>query len=153
VELADYEWTEMMIIDMETEPPVSDLKHLESPEQFSNFSPVVNETVQIKNYSYPVLKIVAQLEGEKRPKNVVQEETHVIIYRDPGDNECRKLALGAVAAALIESAKHRAVSYNQLCELAVQLNPEQTPQETVSYFLTLLEGLRAKNIVLGHRRI
>jgi len=154
VELADYEWTQMTISEMETEPVISELNKLETPEQYASYAPIINQTLALKNYTFPILKIVESLEnGRRPPRNIEPAESHVLIYRDPIEHECYSMTTGCVGAAILEQAQKECVSYSALCQLAVSMNPDTDPQNTVADFLTLLEGLQSKFISLGHRRI
>lgn len=151
-ELVDYEWVEMELLEIDAEPPVSELCGLQSPEQFTQYAPILNPALILRHYRYPMIKIVSQLETSKRlPRNVSPVETNVVIYRDPQNNNCRFLEVGPTAAMVLEKV-HENVSYAELIQLAVSLNAGADPQKVVADFIGMIENFQDIRVFLGNRK-
>lgn len=154
VELADYEWLEMQLLEIDVPVVVEKSVELDSPEAFSDYGPLVNPVMTVKEYQYPICKIVDQLANSKRlPRNVSVAPTFVAVYRDPETNKCRFMELGAVASAVIDAARQGAVSFADLVSLAVSKTPQVDPQIVVSDFLKLMETLQEMRVFIGSKAL
>lgn len=155
IDLADYEWVELEMIEHDGIAPTSQLENLDSPEQFARFGPIINPALKVRTYQYPVISIAERLESGKRKAGKVNaKQSHVVIYRDPAINRCRFLEVGPTAAAILsrvieETAEHRVCTYNELMTLAVSMSAAD-PQKTIADFLGLVEQLQTDRLFLGN---
>jgi hypothetical protein len=149
-ELADYEWIEMEMLEINKDLPQSDLEKLETPEQFTIYSPVVNPAMITRHYQYPIIAIAERIEASKhKPVKVKPGASDVVVYRSPQTNGCRFLSVGPVAAKIIEAARDKKSTYADLISLAVSMNPNDNPTQVVADFLELVEYLQTNHLFLG----
>jgi len=152
-ELADYEWIEMEILEIEAGAPKSDLENLERPEHFTDYRPIVNPAMIMRHYQYPIIAIAERIEASKhKPTKVKPGESDVVVFRSPETHGCRFLSVGPVAAKIIETARADRGSYADLISLAVSLNSNDNPTKVVSDFLELVGSLQANNLFLGNKK-
>ena len=152
-ELADYEWLELEKIE-DTAPFVcGDNSLISSPEQIITMAPIVNATMVIRYYKYPIAEIAARLEsGRKVRKKTQPQDTYLAIFRDPETHKVRFLELGKAACGVVEAASKGLCSYQSLLQLAVSLSPELAPDQAVLDFLQLVEDLQKAFLFTGSQR-
>jgi len=151
-ELADYEWIEMELLELELDQdlPKSELGNLESPEHFTNYRPVVNPAMIMRHYQYPIIAIAERIEASKhKPTKVKPGESDVVVFRSPETNGCRFLSVGPVAAKIIETARDSRMTYAELISMAVSMNANDDPTRVVADFLELVEHLQTNQLFLG----
>jgi hypothetical protein len=154
VELADYEWLELELLEKDVISPPSELETLESPEQFTAFAPIVNPALALRRYNYSIMKIAEEIQNScQKPRNSSRMPTNVVVYRDPCGNRSRFLEVGSVAASIIEMALADNAAYSELISFAVSMNPNHDPQSTVIEFLAMVENLQENHLFLGNRKL
>lgn len=154
VELADYEWLELELLEKDAIPPQSELETLESPEQFADYAPIVNPALALRRYNYSIMKIAEEIESScQKPRNSSRMPTNIVVYRDPCGNRSRFLEVGSVAASIIEMALEGKAPYSELISFAVSMNPNHDPQSTVIEFLAMVENLQENHLFLGNRKL
>lgn len=153
-ELADYEWLELELLEIDVPISIEPAVQLSKPESFTDFAPVTNPVMAVREYEYPIYKIVEQLETSKRlPRNVTAGKSFVAVYRDPRSNRCRFMELGDVAAAVIAAGKDGNVTYADLVALAVARSPQSDPQVVVEDFIALVEKLHDLCLFVGSKAL
>jgi hypothetical protein len=155
-ELADYEWAEMEMLECDEQAPPSELKQLDSVDQFSLYAPIVNPALALRHYRFPIIKVAEQLEsGKRKPAkvNAAKSVVNVVIYRDPQLNRCRFLDVGDVAAAVLERVQTQSTSHTDLIALVLSMSPDVNPQIVIADFLAMIEHFQANRLMLGNRRI
>lgn len=152
LELADYEWVELEMLEKPADIERFPYEPLTSPEQFEKFAPVVNPALLMRKYKYPIPSIVDHLSDECcMPKQVEPSDTYMAIYRDPDTHRCRFMELGELAVGLVESALQAPLSYRELLSTAVARSANPDPQQTVVEFLELVETLQSASLFVGSR--
>jgi uncharacterized protein len=152
-ELADYEWLELEKIDENLVITRGDDSGISTPDQIVTLGPIVNPTLTVRHYRYPIADIAAKLEnGKKVRRKVPAKATHLAIYRDPESHRARFLELGAAAATIVETAHTENGNYQSLLQLAVSLTPELPPDQAVLDFLQLIEDLQTALLFTGSQR-
>jgi hypothetical protein len=154
VDLADYEWTELEVL----EKPVRIIQQtwlpLNSPGDFTNLKPILNPTLVLRQYNYPIVRIVTQLESHsKLPKSIKAKSTNVSIYRDPISAKCKFIELGNTASKIIDSCSGNNATFTDLIKLAIKDNPHSDPQKTVTELLELVEQFQKLSVFVGNKRI
>lgn len=152
-ELADYEWMELEKIEDSSTIVFGDPSPIESPEQIVTMRPVVNPTLIVRHYHYPIPEIAARVQNDlKVRRKTPPKSTHLAIYRDPENHKARFLELGAAASTVVETAKSEQCNYQRLLQLAVSLTPELPPDRAVVDFLQLIEDLQKSYLFTGSER-
>ena len=153
-DLADYEWLELEV--MESPAVIDALEDvtLDSPELFDKFAPVVNPTLAIRKYSYPVSKVVDWVkEDVKLPRRVKRGSEILAVYRLPETNQVRFLELGANACKIIEASIESRTSYSELIKLIVESSQNADPHSMVIEFLQLIETYRELKVFVGSAEV
>lgn len=153
-ELAHYEWIELEKMEADVQIEVFDHETLSSPEQLAKLAPVVNPSLTVKHYHYPIPEIVEILEaGGKLSRKVAREETVVAIYRHPQTHACRFVELGEASEALLEKASQSTISYQELIPLVVSIVKNEDVQKVVIDFLDSIEELQEQMVLVGSKNI
>lgn len=153
-ELADYEWMELAVMERDVTIELFPCEDLSTPHHFDRYAPVVNPTLVVRRYSYPLPAIVDHLrDGCCLPAKVAPSPTAVALYRDPHTHMCRFLELGNLAAAIVCRAAEQPVSYGDLAGAAIAGSPERNPQDTALEFIDLIDSLQEARLFVGSRPI
>lgn len=153
-ELADYEWVELELLEMDKEIIVSHQATLNTPEDFAKFAPIVNPVLVIRSYEYAITRVVDQMEAHERPpKKGLRHKTDIAIYRNPQTNKCKFLETGVTAAKIIDRASTQSSSYADLLSFAISLNCLRDPEKIACEFLGLLEKLHELFVFVGSKQI
>jgi len=153
-ELADYEWIELEIMESDLVAQRGINIQLDSPEKFQEYGPILNSVLVIRNYNYPISKLVDWLRDDVRlPRRIKKCKTNLAIYRDPEELNARFIELGDLAARIIEKISQGTISYAELLAFAVSECGSQDPQETVVQVLELFEELDELKVFLGSRKL
>jgi hypothetical protein len=153
VELADYEWLELELLEHPALIEVYEHTPLSSPEQCALLRPVVNPVLAIRRYKYPITAIVEHLEDNCCiPKDAAPNETAVAVFRDPESHSCRFLEIGEMTARIVEVALESPTSYKDLIELAVA-SGGMDPQQCVIEFLSMVEKLQEVRLLVGSQAL
>lgn len=149
-ELADYEWVELEKMEDPTEIKEGVREAIDSPELFAAWAPIVNQTMTLRHYSYPILEIVERFEQKKKPKKkVAKQDSFVAFFRDPHSHSTRFFDLGETAAKIVEVAATRTTSYQELLQLAIASTPNCAANNTALDFLELIEDLQQSHLFVG----
>jgi hypothetical protein len=147
-ELADYEWIELD--KMEADVTIQTFAHheLTDPSQISEFAPVVNPSLTVREYKYDIMEIAATLEHGDTLGKVAPKRTFVAVYRHPETHLCKFVELGEAAVKVVEAARSHKV-YQQLLPIALSAMPNKSPQEATVQFLQLVEDLQEMKLFVG----
>lgn len=152
-ELADYEWMELEKIQDSSSIARGDATAITTPEQILTLAPILNSTLIIRRYRYPIAEIAVRMEGGRKVRRKMPpKETFVAIFRDPESHRIRFLELGRAAAALVKAVQEEGADYQSLLKLAVSLTPELSPDQAVLDFLQLIEDLQTAFLFTGSQR-
>ena len=152
-ELADYEWLEQAKAEEGTRIERAPNIAITGLEQITEYFPVVNQTLCIRRYRYPVSEIAINFEERKRPKKKFAAKSCLMaIYRDADTHHPRFMLLGEASAAVIEAAQEKPTLYQELLKLTLSLTPELQPSEAVLQFLTLVDELHKDNLFVGSHK-
>jgi hypothetical protein len=153
-ELADYEWLELELMEKDIQIVCTDACTLDSAEAFAKYGPVVNQTLVIRQYAYPIPKIVDHLEADELfVYQADEDKTKVAIYRHPETHFCKFLELSHLAYQVIAQAQMHKSSFKDLLEKAVMPNSGSDAQDAVVKFLELTEKLQDLGLFVGTRKI
>ncbi len=151
-ELADYEWLEMELMEVDTAISVTEKTPLTDPQSFVSLGPLVNQTLQVRTYEFPIQEIVDLIEnGKGFRKKFRPKESHVAMYRDPLSHRVRIVDIDDNARILLAEAGKS--SYGDLIRRAVELNPDRAPEATVTDVIELVEYFHEINLFVGERNI
>ncbi|MBX9688872.1 MAG: hypothetical protein K2X27_19340 [Candidatus Obscuribacterales bacterium] len=152
-ELADYEWLELEKIEHEAKIVKEDSPPIDSLEKIIAYYPVLNPTLTLRYYRYPIAEIAEKLQNQKRPrKKYAESECIMAIYRDPKTHNARFMEIGNAVAALIAGAEKADCSYQDLLKITISKIPGLAPEEAVLKFLELVEELHQDNIFIASRQ-
>lgn len=152
-ELADFEWIELELLEIDTPLPSSEIDALRSPDQFQTYGPIVNPALIVREYSYPIMKIVEQLESGKRlSRKVKATESFIAVCRDTLSSKCRFLEVGRMACDLVRLAIKKC-TYSALISHLIATSPHKDPETTISEFLEFLEEMTDKHVFIGHQTV
>lgn len=148
-ELAEYEWLELEKLEDPHDIIRAENVQIDGLEKINSYAPVLNPTLSLCKFSYPIGDIASYLEKSKRPrKKFAAKNCRMVIYRDPETNNARFVELGEASAAIVEMAKTDA-SYMDLLKLTLSLTTESDPAGITVEFLSLIEELQKDNIFIG----
>ena len=156
VELADYEWIEMELLELDVEASqesnVQANLLLDKPELFSLYAPVLNPALVLRRFSFPISKIVERLAAKKivRSKQP-QSVSHMAIYRHPETYQCKFLDLSALAFDIIDASFQGTASYAELIRFAAAKSPGVNVQQTVLEILELIDQLAELQVFIGSK--
>lgn len=152
VDLADYEWIELEVLEADVDVELGDTASISKPEQVAQFYPLVNPSCTMRYYDYPIPDIVVILKEGSRPKRKFKKAaTPVAAYRD-SRHRARFLELGSSAARLVEKAAASPATYQELLIAAIQTTPELAPEQAAVDFLALVEKLMEAELFVGSKR-
>lgn len=149
VELADYEWLEMELLEQNTKVAVTSSISFTKPEEFETHAPLINPVLAIRKYAYPIPTLAERLQAtHTKRKTVPQVRTHVVVYRHP-EHYCKFLEIGETTSKVLEAAREKKQSYSDLISIAVSASQERDPQKTVLDFITMTEKLHELFVFVG----
>jgi hypothetical protein len=152
-ELAEYEWLELELQEMDYVVAPQPNLVLSKPEQFTQYAPLLNPVLLLRQYDYPVSLIVDKLESKKSISGIKPQSSRVAIYRHPSTNHCKFLDLGEIAFEVIQASIDVPHSYGDLISLAVSRSANVDPQKTVVEFLDLIEKLQELQVFIGSTKL
>ncbi len=151
-ELAHYEWLELEKFEDESEIKRGDKIPIEGLAEINVYCPLVNPTLSICRYEYPIAEISDNFENKKRPKKRFGKKACIMaIYRDAETHHTRFIELGEASAAIIEEAARQETSYIDLLKLTLSLTAELAPESATLEFLNLIDELQNDNIFVGSK--
>lgn len=147
-QLADYEWLEL---ETGEHPAVVSRSEINTPltfEQFDTCGPLLNPTLALRRYAFPILQIADAVETSGMYESVLNAEPDTIIaFRPPGGKGCRLQKVGELEASLLDAAKSGNVSFKELALVAVKFSPD--PQESMLAFIDLVEAFANDGVFVG----
>lgn len=152
-ELADYEWLEMELLEVDEDVKPQPNLVLSKPDHFIQFAPLLNPVLLLRQYEYPISEIVEKLESKKSIGGIKPHSSRVAIYRHPLTNLCKYLDVGEIAFEVIQASIDVPHSYADLISLAVSRSANPDPQKTVVEFLDLVEKLQDIQVFIGSTKI
>lgn len=147
-ELADYEWLELEVLEDLAVVP----EPLLAVEQLIGCQPIVNPTVRTRRYQYPLPEIANLIEcGECTSTLPTQEkQTWMLAYRTSQSNACRIIEVSELVFMILEAAKAKGSTYDELAVQAINLCEGSLPkQDAVLQFIDLIEKLHEMNAFVG----
>gem|GEM_PF-3795400 len=151
-ELADYEWLEMELLEVDTTISVTERTPLSNPQAFVSLGPKLNPTLSVRTYEYTIQTIVDLLdEGKGTRKKFAPERSHIAMYRDPFSHKVRIVELDDNAQVLLSEAA--ASSYADLAKRCVELNPNRNPESAITDVIELIEQFHEINLFVGERKV
>lgn len=156
-ELADYEWIELEVMEDEVEWPPSEQIELNDPGLFATYRPVLNSTLKLKNYKYPISEIVDKLidseESEKTiAKRVKESPVTLAIFREPKEHDARFLELGELSTFIVKTILAEKPTYQTLIAASVQAFPKKKADSLVLELLEIFSKLEEHKLILGKAR-
>lgn len=144
-ELAHYEWVEMALLVDEDE---IDAVEADPDGDLMLGLPALSPLVWTLAYQWPVHKISPDFQPQQAPAQL----TYLLVYRDRAD-KVRFMEANAVTARLMELIESEPDTGNALMHrIAVEMQHPH-PRSVVDGGAALLADLRARDIVLGTRRL
>ena len=145
LELAHYEWIELALsLDERSIEPFD----ADQDGDLLRNAPVLSPLVQVLSYRFPVHRISPDFQ----PGSAPEQATHLLVYRNR-DDDVKFMQLNDVTRLLLEfmQASPQASGRELLQQVATAIgHPE--PQIVISGGAELLQGLAARDILLGNRR-
>lgn len=136
-ELAHYEWAELAVDVMETQPAVCD------PDgDLLAQTPVLAPALMNLSYRWPVQRI----SPEWRPRKAVA--THLLVYRD-ADDDVQFMALNPVSARLVALLQEGGRSGREAALVIAGELAHPQPESVVAHAAQVLENLRAAEAIVG----
>lgn len=141
LELAHYEWMELVLAVSNREPEWDRVRH---DGDLLSGMPVINPVLAVLAYAYPVHRIGPRYKPEPEGKL----ETHLLLFRDQA-GQVRFNVINPVTARLLGLVQEgQGSGQDVLLRLAQELgHPE--PQALVYFGAGILENLRAEGAILG----
>ncbi|MEE4218607.1 MAG: putative DNA-binding domain-containing protein [Xanthomonadales bacterium] len=145
LELAHYEWVELALsLD---ERSMQDITAERNGDLLRD-TPVLSPLVQVLSYRFPVHRI----RPDFQPGSAPEQATHLLVYRNR-DDEVKFMQLNDVTRLLLEFMQASPqTSGRELLEQVANAIGHSEPQKVVSSGAELLQGLAARDILLGTRR-
>lgn len=153
VELAEYEWLELELLEVDKDVTPQPNLVLSKPDHFIQYAPLLNPALLLRQYDYPVSEIVDKIENKKSISGIKPNTSRVAIYRHPLTNHCKYLDVGEVAFEVIQASIDVPHSYADLISLAVSRAGNPDPQKTVVEFLDLVEKLQELQVFIGSTKV
>lgn len=152
LELAKYERVETQAIHhkgvIETAPRCS----LDTPENYIKYKPILNATLTLREYEFPVHQIDERLRHSKRiPRNVKKSKTYLLTYQNAHNHLVQDFEIDQHAAALIERMTATDSSYAELAQFACTMFPSKNPYAAVQYFAEFIQDMHLNGVFTGDK--
>ena len=155
-ELADYEWTELLLMEDRRKIAPLCFAKMTSVSQWQSQQPVLNPVLELRYYNYSIPEIVSLI-VDGADSRILSESpvcpTTVAIFRDPHNESVRFLELKPVPASLLALLKMRTVSYWALLEKLQASFSEPSVEELVANIAVLLTFFHMEGVLLGSELI
>lgn len=158
-ELADYEWLELEVMEADVEWPLHTHVVLNDPALFSVYKPVLNPTMQLRNYKYPISEIVDTLidnsdsdsddNAHNLVKSVKKKAVTLAIFREPKSHEVKFLQLGEITRFAIEQIVAEKPTYQELLASTIGAFTKRKPDQVVLELLDIFPKLEEHRLILG----
>ncbi|MCG9696876.1 putative DNA-binding domain-containing protein [Shewanella sp. Isolate11] len=142
LELAHYEWLELLVATAFDNPSYQRVDNIESDKL------VLSNSAKVAQYHYPVQKI----SSDYRPITPDEQPSLFCIYRDAEDEVCF-LQLNPLAAQVLAYIElQEAISFDDICQWLRDTYSEMDAQMLVSGCRQMLQQMADKEIVLSSQR-
>lgn len=150
VELADYEWLEMELIEQDAEVPFTTNLPMLTADDFEQFAPIVNPVMALRSYKFPIPGVVDYLTNQSDwPERTDPKPTFVVVCRHPQTRELKFLEISKSVYHLLLVASNTPHSYKELLTLLIKDCPSPEPVKLVSEFIELVERLHSLSVFIG----
>lgn len=153
VELAEYEWLELELLEVDKDVTPQPNLVLSKPEQFIQFGPLLNPALILRQYDYPISTVIEKIDKKQSISSIKPQPSRVAIFRHPLTNHCKYLDVGEIAFEVIQASIDVPHSYADLISLAVARAANPDPQKTVVEFLDLVEKLQELQVFIGSTKV
>lgn len=161
-ELADYEWIELEVMEVDVDWPFYEQIVLNDPGLFATCKPVLNPTLRLRKYKYPISDIVDKLidnsdsdsndNAQDLVKSVKKKPVTLAIFREPKTHEVKFLELGEITRFAIEQIITNKPTYQELLALTIPAFPKRKADEVVLELLDIFPKLEEHKLILGSAR-
>lgn len=154
LELAKYERIETQSIHhkgiIETESQCS----LDTPENYIKFGPILNPTLTIREYEFPVHQIDEKLRHSNRiPRNIKKAKTYLLTYQSPNDRSVIDFEVDSTTTALLEKIASSNISYAELAQLVLGYFAKEDQHRALKYFAEFIEDMHTNGVFTGDRNV
>jgi hypothetical protein len=152
-DLADLEYAQLEVSRRSAGKQAGEYVSPRSTDELNYFCPVVNPSLEIRSYSYPMPAIIHRLKNRiSLPEKISQATTHMVIYRNPASGAVDLLELSGVVARLVTTARQAPLSYTKLIEMTAPLCRQTDTVEAIVAILELVDKLQDCGIFIGSTR-
>lgn len=161
-ELADYEWVELEVMEADVDWPLHEHIVLNDPGLFVTCKPVLNPTLRLRNYKYPISEIVDKLidnsdsdspdDAQVLVKSIKKKAVTLAIFREPKTHEVKFLELGDISRFALEQTMANKPTYQALLALTIAAFPKRKADQIVLELLDIFPKLEEHRLILGSTR-
>jgi hypothetical protein len=155
-EIADYEYQELAVEEIETEPLAEDstassFTPLLSQTELMTLCPLLNETICHRRYSFDVVDAVNSiLEDGQIAVVPLRQSTIVVFFRDPDTHRCRQLKLGPLAASVLLAATQEQSTYVETLHKCVAVESNAKIENRLAELLAIVNDFHEANLFTGN---
>lgn len=152
IELAKYERIETKAIHHKGVIEVAPRCSLNTPENYVKNKPILNATLMLSQYEFPVHQIDERLRHSKRiPRNVKKSKTYLLTYQNAHNHLVQDFEIDERAAALLERMTDSYSSYAELAQFACSLFLQENPYAALQYFAEFIEDMHLNGVFTGDK--
>jgi hypothetical protein len=149
-ELSDFEWLELEKIEQDIKITSLPYESLKDPSQFVEWAPVLNPSIMVRKYNYPLFEIIERLQEKgKLPAKLPVETTYIAFYRHPLRNTCCYFQLDRLALLLVEKCQADKLSYQDLLIAYISARNDILPTQAAEEFLYAIDELQESQVYIG----
>jgi hypothetical protein len=155
-EIADYEYQELAVEEIETEPAFADsnansFTPLLSQIEIMTLCPLINQTLCHRRYNFDVVEAVNSiLVDEQLSVTPLEQSTIVAFFRDPETNRCRQLKLGKLAEAVLLAATQEKNTYAEILRKCLTVESNAKIEDRLSELLAIVNDFHEANLFTGN---
>lgn len=158
VDLAAYEWLWRSVLMNSTDLEEGKSVDINDPVIRRSYRPVVNSTLEIRHFDYPVHTIANRVAGHRWKKSSYEiEDAFMVGFQNPDNREeFRPLELGEWTFNIIELAMQKKCSYDELIQESIKLLNDDTDDsegEITAEIIDLFIQLEELGIFMGSRKL
>ncbi|MBX9720530.1 MAG: hypothetical protein K2X81_03955 [Candidatus Obscuribacterales bacterium] len=152
-DLAEYEWLRRSALICPAQIENGDKINYCSKDNRKKYSPLLNATLVLKRFDYPVHTIASRVAASRwRKYSYEKNEVYLLAFQDLFErDQLRVMELGELAWELVNLACCKHICYEELLGAAAQLMPEQSYEETSTDIIGLLQDFELRGILTGSR--
>lgn len=153
-ELADYEWLELEKMEEEAICLPAKSVPLDTPESFVAYAPLLNPTLTLRRYTYPIPQIVSYLDSVTIARRSFKpRETSVVIYRHPESHYGRLEEIDPASTKLLEALEKSPCCYADLLKILLMTAPGTDVNQMTLDFIELIEEFQQCGIFIGSQQL